>query len=69
MEVERIANVLKKRKEIIFSYLFGSFAKGLETKESDVDIGIFLKKDFKKSLFYESEVALEIEKKDGNKKC
>jgi predicted nucleotidyltransferase len=65
MEVERIANVLKKRKEIIFSYLFGSFAKGLERKESDVDIGIFLKEDFKKSVFYESEVALEIERETG----
>jgi predicted nucleotidyltransferase len=63
--IEKIKKVLEKHKEIVFSYLFGSFAKGLERKGSDVDIGIFLRKDYKKSAFYESEIALEIERKTG----
>lgn len=51
MEIEKIKKVLERHREIIFSYLFGSFAKGLKGKESDIDIGIFLKKNFKKVFF------------------
>ncbi len=63
MEIaEAIKSVLEKHKEISFAYLYGSFARG-EPKPRDIDIGIFLRKDFRKNSFYEADVALEIEKK------
>ena len=60
--VEKIGKALGKRKDIIFAYLYGSFAKGISRRESDIDIGIFLEKDFKKDAFYEAKLALEIER-------
>ncbi|MDI6839913.1 MAG: nucleotidyltransferase domain-containing protein [bacterium] len=37
-----IREYLKKRKEVIFAYLFGSYAKGTVNKLSDIDIAIFV---------------------------
>lgn len=63
MRLGEINEVLKGHDEILFAYLYGSFAKGEQKKGSDVDIAVFLKKGFKKGHFYEVELALEIEKK------
>lgn len=60
--LQKIKNVVGKHREIIFAYLYGSLAKGEERKGSDVDIGVFLEKDFKRDAFYEARLALEIEK-------
>jgi len=38
--IEEISSLLKKRKSIIFGYIFGSFAE--DKKFSDIDIGIFI---------------------------
>jgi len=38
--IKGIASRLKKRKNIIFAYIFGSFAQ--EEKFSDIDIGVFV---------------------------
>lgn len=40
--METIKNYLYKRNEIIFAYLYGSFVKGTNNKESDLDIAIYI---------------------------
>ena len=62
MELDRIARVLEKHSEILFAYLYGSVARGEAGTESDIDIGIFLREDFKPGAFYEIELADEIER-------
>jgi hypothetical protein len=63
MELKGISKILEKHKEIAFSYLYGSLARGQMRKSSDIDIGIVLKEKFKKNIFYEVKLALEIENK------
>jgi len=63
MDLECLANVLKKHREILFAYLYGSVARGHARKDSDIDVGIFLKRDFARDVFYEFKVAAEIERK------
>ncbi len=41
----------KYRKDIIFAYLFGSYAKDGLTPLSDIDIAVFLEKGTKQSYF------------------
>lgn len=60
--LQEIKKVIGKHREIAFAYLYGSLAKGEERKGSDVDIGVFLEKGFKKDVFYEARLALEIER-------
>jgi predicted nucleotidyltransferase len=62
MELDRIARVLEKHSEILFAYLYGSVARGEAGIESDIDIGIFLREDFKPGAFYEIGIANEIER-------
>ena len=62
-----VANALASHSEILLAYLFGSTARGLAGKNSDTDIGILLKDDFKPDRFYETRLAEEIEKKTGMK--
>lgn len=62
----KIVNSLKKEKNILFAYLYGSFARSDETKESDIDIGIFLSNEdhdkfLPEKLMKNIEKALEIE--------
>lgn len=48
-EKNRIIHVLndyfKNRHDIVFAYLFGSFASGCENKLSDVDIAVYFSRD------------------------
>lgn len=60
--LREIKKVIERHEEIIFAYLYGSLAKGEKRKKSDIDIGIFLKEGFKRDVFYECQIALEIEK-------
>ena len=62
--MNQIKEILKKNKEISFAYLYGSVAKGLSDENSDVDIAVFLRDPtiLEKKLFFESEIAIEIEK-------
>jgi hypothetical protein len=41
--VEKVTTYLRKRNDIEFAYLFGSFAIDLETPLSDIDIAVFQK--------------------------
>lgn len=62
--LNKIKKILKKRKEIRIAYLYGSVARGTSKEGSDIDIAIVLKdpKTIDKNHFFESEIALEIEK-------
>jgi len=62
--MQEIARILKKRKEIAFAYLYGSFAKGLQSSKSDIDIAVYLSDESPmKDPMYESALAIEIESK------
>ena len=41
--VESIIKVLENETDILFAYLFGSYAKGTQDKKSDIDIAVYLK--------------------------
>ncbi len=58
---EQVTPVLKEREEILFAYLYGSFARSEENSRSDIDIGIFLK-DGDHEKFYPERLAGELEK-------
>lgn len=67
-ELEReINNIFKNHDEILLCYLYGSYVSGNRTEFSDIDIGIFLDKSFKKPYLYQVELSLEIEKEFNNK--
>lgn len=46
---QQLAGYLQKRPEVVFAFLFGSFAKSSAGKRSDVDIGVFLEPGIKQS--------------------
>ena len=43
--IDDIKNILAQLDEVQFAYLFGSYAKKIQTKSSDIDIAVFLKKE------------------------
>ncbi len=43
--VEELKNILAEEDNILFAYLFGSYAKGDFHKSSDIDIALYLKED------------------------
>lgn len=43
--IEDIINILYEKSNIVFSYIFGSYAKGENRESSDIDIAIYLKND------------------------
>jgi len=42
--IPQVTAYLKSNPDIIFAYLFGSFAKGKQQPLSDVDIAVYLKR-------------------------
>ena len=44
-KIDEIKNILAQLDEVQFAYLFGSYAKKTQTKLSDIDIAVFLKKE------------------------
>ncbi len=67
-QLERmINNIFKNHDEILLCYLYGSYVSGRRTEFSDIDIGIFMDKTFKKHYLYQVELSLEIEKEFNNK--
>ena len=62
--LEKICKVLKER-QVLFAYLFGSFARNEFRKDSDVNIAVYAK-DYKKlPLNFERRLSLKIEKRIG----
>ena len=46
LKIEKIKEVLHTFKEIEFAYLFGSYATDKADENSDIDVAIFIKKDY-----------------------
>lgn len=68
-EKQKIISVIKEslegHPEIVFAYIFGSFADEESTFFRDIDIGVYVRDDFfskKHSLDYSINLSLEIEK-------
>jgi len=60
---KRISQILSKKSEVEFAYLFGSFARNTQCKKSDVDIGVYLSDQvLKENKFYPEQIASDIEK-------
>ncbi len=56
----RIVSVLDRRDEILFAYLYGSFARNTADDKSDMDIGVYLKEG-EHGVFYPERLARELE--------
>ena len=62
--MENIIKVLEKEPQVLFAYLFGSYAKGTQDKKSDIDIAIYLRDQNLLEIdpLYPSRLAIKIEK-------
>ena len=59
---EKIRKTLEKERNILFAYIFGSYARGEARENSDIDIAIYVKRVPKDIFKYESKIASKIEK-------
>ncbi len=61
--VESIIKVLENERDILFAYLFGSYAKGTQNEKSDIDIAVYLidEEILEKDPLYTSRLAIRIE--------
>ena len=68
--METISKVLEKEPDILFAYLFGSYAKGIQDEKSDIDIAIYLKDEklIEKDSLYPSRIAIKIERELAGKR-
>ena len=57
-----VRDLFKNYEEIQLAYLYGSYAKGVQTEFSDIDIGVILKSGFKEPPLYFAELSLNVEK-------
>lgn len=62
--MENISRVLEKEPEVLFAYLFGSYAKGIQDDKSDIDIAIYIIDEniLEKDPLYPSRLAIKLEK-------
>ncbi|MHC1629222.1 MAG: type VII toxin-antitoxin system MntA family adenylyltransferase antitoxin [Candidatus Nezhaarchaeales archaeon] len=51
-KLRKLVDLFRSEKEVLVAYLFGSYARGLETLQSDVDIAILLSEVPEKALEY-----------------
>jgi len=58
---DAIRDVLRKRKEVVLAYLYGSSVKGYARSDSDLDLGILLDERFDADPLYPARIAIEIE--------
>lgn len=68
--MENIAKVLENEPEILFAYIFGSYAKGVQNEKSDIDIAVYLKDEniLEKNPLFPSRLAIKVEKILAEKK-
>lgn len=68
--MENIIKVLAEESDILFAFLFGSYAKGTQDEKSDIDIAVYLKDEslLEKVPLYPSRLAIKIEKVLDKKK-
>jgi len=58
--LEKISRTISTHNEIVAAYVFGSFAKGYERADSDIDIGLLLAHDEEGGGFYPERIAGEL---------
>lgn len=58
---KKIKDVLKKDRNIVFAYVYGSFGRG-EREFSDIDIAVFVKRVPERCVEYENKLAIKLEK-------
>ncbi len=62
--VEQVSEALKERSEIVFAYLFGSFAEGSPFR--DIDVAVWVEGIDKEQVWdYETELAIDLTKTLG----
>lgn len=62
-ELKQVTNdIFLQYDEIQLVYLYGSYARGIQTEFSDIDIGVLLKEDFKEPPLYFAELSLKLER-------
>jgi len=68
--VENIIKVLSEESDILFAFLFGSYAKGTQDEKSDIDIAVYLKDEsiLERVPLYPSRLAIKIERALDKKK-
>jgi predicted nucleotidyltransferase len=68
--VENIIKVLAEESDILFAFLFGSYAKGTQDDKSDIDIAVYLKDEsiLERVPLYPSRLAIKIERAMDKKK-
>jgi predicted nucleotidyltransferase len=68
--VENITRALEKEPEVLFAYLFGSYAKGIQDDKSDIDIAIYIPDEtiLEKDPLYPSRLAIKLEKARAEKR-
>ncbi|WP_456419152.1 type VII toxin-antitoxin system MntA family adenylyltransferase antitoxin [Thermovibrio sp.] len=57
-EIEKLVHYLKGDPNVIFAYLFGSYALGLNGRDSDIDIAVYFKEPPEGDLYLELLVKL-----------
>lgn len=60
-----VAGVLRSHGEVLSAYLYGSFARGTSSKNSDIDIGLLLAEEYQPGPLYESRISLKFDKSLG----
>ncbi|MEW6607725.1 MAG: nucleotidyltransferase domain-containing protein [bacterium] len=63
LEIKRLKNYFENRKDIACAFLFGSQAKGIATKLSDIDIAVYFYPQKRHPVEYEEEVFYSTEDK------
>jgi predicted nucleotidyltransferase len=68
--VETIIKVLAEESDVLFAFLFGSYAKGTQDDKSDIDIAVYLKDEglLERVPLYPSKLAIKIENALDEKK-
>ncbi|MDP3104628.1 MAG: nucleotidyltransferase domain-containing protein [Candidatus Methanoperedens sp.] len=68
--MENIIKVLAEESDILFAFLFGSYAKGTQDDKSDIDIAVYFKDEsiLERDPLYPSRLAIKIEKVLDKKK-
>ena len=56
--IKRTVDILIKYEDIIFAYIFGSYAKGNIRENSDMDIAIYLKNNVDTSVYLDMKMKL-----------
>lgn len=61
--MESIIKILENERDILFAYLFGSYAKGTQNEKSDIDVAVYLTDEsiLEKDPLYPSRLAIKIE--------